>query len=62
MLSTLRWPTTIAKFLAKNRFRKEITLVIVVKLIALFLLWEFFIAHPATDPLAKPALVRHFVS
>lgn len=62
MLSLLKWPLAVTQFLSRTRFRKEITIVIIVKLIALFILWEFFITHPTVDRLTKPALVKHFVS
>ena len=54
--------SSIIQFLVQNKFRKEITLIICVKLIALFLLWGFFFSHPVSRKLNKAVLVEHFVS
>lgn len=54
--------SSLIKFFTHNRFRKEITLVILLKLIALFFLWKFFLTPIDKDILAAPALIQYFTS
>lgn len=61
MLSILR-SSTIGQFILRNSFRKEITLIIALKLLALSLLWGLFFSHPISEQLKKPKLVEHFIS
>ena len=48
--------------MTRNRFRKEITMVIILKLIALILLWKFFIPSIDSMQLTKSKLAEHFIS
>jgi len=50
------------RFFTRNVFRKDITLVMLLKIIALFLLWELFFSHPAVDQLKKSDLIQHYLS
>lgn len=50
------------KFFTRNRFRKEIVLIILIKLVALFLLWRFFLAPIDKSILTPPALLDHYVT
>jgi hypothetical protein len=59
MLSIRR--LSITKFLLRNRFRREIVLVITLKLLALLCLWGFFFSHPVSKQLNKPTLVNHYL-
>lgn len=36
-------------FLSRNQFRKEITLIILLKLLGLFAIWYLFFSHPPTS-------------
>lgn len=49
------------KFFTRNNFRKEMTLVIIVKLIAIFLLWGLFFSHRDHEQLTKNGLNEHFI-
>lgn len=60
-MSILR-TTTIVQFIGRNSFRKEITLIISLKLLALSLLWGLFFSHPLSEQLKKPKLVNHFIA
>jgi hypothetical protein len=46
----------------RNIYRKDITLVIILKLLALFLLWELFFSHPIEKDLTHDKLVRHLLN
>jgi len=50
----------IINFFLKNTFRKEITLVILVKLILLYLLWWFFFSTPFSEKLNKDELSQRY--
>jgi hypothetical protein len=52
---------TIRSFVNRTPFRKEITMVILVKLFALFLLWWLFFSHPYTNMLNPANLSAHFI-
>lgn len=60
MLRLLR-PSTIKFFMTRNRFRKEMILVICIKLFAIFLLAEFFLSLPVAEQLTTSGLAKHFV-
>lgn len=60
MLST--WRLSLIQFITRNDYRKEIAVVILLKLAALFLLWSLFFSHSDPTQLEKPNLVNHFVS
>ncbi len=42
-------------------FRKEITILLILKLFALFTLWGLFFSHPLSDQLKQSALIQHFI-
>lgn len=50
------------KFFSRTRFRKEIALVICVKLLALYLLWQFFLTPIDKTILSPPALLEHYTA
>jgi hypothetical protein len=49
------------RFFTRNVFRKDITLVILLKIIAIYLLWALFFAHPVTHQLTRPNLIQHYL-
>jgi len=51
----------VIQFFLQNRFRKEIALVILIKLIALFVLWQLFFSHPLTNTLNSATLQQHYL-
>ncbi|VVC75094.1 hypothetical protein AQUSIP_03700 [Aquicella siphonis] len=50
------------RFLSKTHYRKEITLVVALKILALFLLWGLFFSHRDPDLLKTQKLVDHYIS
>lgn len=48
------------QFFKRNAFRREMLLVITIKLLALFLLWAI-LSHPDKTLLEQPKLVEHFL-
>lgn len=42
-------------------FRKEITLAITLKIIALILIWALFFSHPISRKINREALASHFI-
>lgn len=53
---------SIRRFLSKNPFRREIAVVLVIKILALFLLWGLFFSHPDSSRLKSQNLMNHFIS
>jgi hypothetical protein len=51
----------ITKFISHNRFRKEIIIIIVLKVLAIFAIWGLFFSHPLSKQLTVPALVEHYI-
>lgn len=47
---------------APARLRKDIAWVIIIKIMALFLLWFFLFRHPLTSQLDVHALAQHYLS
>lgn len=58
MLTLLR---TSILFFAKNRYRREMLLVILLKLLGLFLLWKFCFSHPLSHTLTTDTLAKHYL-
>jgi len=54
--------SAIIQFFTRNHFRKEITIVLALKFIALILLWKLFVPHSDPQQLSTPKLVEHFIS
>ncbi len=50
------------QFITQNQFRKEIMIVIALKLAALFLLWWLFFSHPIADSLEKHDLAKRYMN
>ncbi len=48
------------QFFKRNPFRREMLLVIIIKLLALFLLWTI-LTHPDKTMLEQPKLVEHYL-
>lgn len=48
-------------FYARNTLRKEITWVIILKILALIILWKLFIAVPTVKPLQTTDVAEHFL-
>ena len=59
MLLIRRLP--IIQFITQNPYRKEIFLILFLKLVAMGLIWGFCFAHPLSEQLKKPDLIRHYV-
>jgi hypothetical protein len=55
MLKTMR--LSVIQFFSKRYLRKEITLIILIKLILLFLLWTLFVSNAHLD---KAKIINHF--
>lgn len=53
--------SNIVKFMLRNRFRREIIAVILLKILAIFIIWGLFFSHPVSRQLNKPALVDHYI-
>lgn len=53
---------TVFRFFTQNKYRKDITLAILIKLFALFVLWQLFFSHPVEETLDQPALTQHFLA
>ncbi|TAK75170.1 MAG: hypothetical protein EPO11_05760 [Gammaproteobacteria bacterium] len=53
---------TIFQFLTRNRYRKELTLVVICKLVALLLLSVLFMSFSVEAQLEKPQVVRHYMA
>lgn len=51
----------IRHFFSKNRFRKEISIVILVKLILLIALWSLSFSHPLSRYLNREKLADHYL-
>lgn len=49
------------RFFRRNVFRKEILLVILIKLAGLFILWNLFFSHPVTSALDRKALIARYL-
>jgi len=49
------------QFLMRTVYGKEILLIIVMKLLALTLLWALFFSHPTHHSLSKKELSKHFL-
>lgn len=49
-------------FFTRTRYRKDITSILLIKLIALFLLWVLFFAHPVDERLTNNQLTEWMVS
>lgn len=49
------------RFFTRNNFRKEMSIVIILKLFLLFVLWSLFFSHHDPEQLNKNNLVNHFV-
>lgn len=49
-------------FFTRTRYRKDIISVLLIKLIALFLLWMLFFAHPVDESLTKNQLTEWMVT
>ncbi|WP_114834853.1 hypothetical protein [Aquicella lusitana] len=60
MLSFLR--VSIVPFILRNRYRKEMILIIFLKILALFILWGCFFSHPVSRGLDHSQLIKHFIS
>lgn len=61
MQSIRRWP--LLRFVMRNDFRKEMTLILILKLLALLVIWGLFFSHShRKEVLEKPRLVQHFMS
>ncbi len=52
---------SVIQFFLQNKFRKEITLAILVKLLALFVLWQLFFSHPVSKQIDHAALISHYL-
>jgi hypothetical protein len=52
----------IMQFFADNRFRREMIVIISIKLFALFLIWECFFSHPLEENLKSADVAHHFIS
>lgn len=52
---------SIRQFFLRNAFRKEMTFVIVLKLVGLFLLWSLFFSHSQPNHLNQRQLIQHFI-
>jgi hypothetical protein len=51
------------QFFGRNNFRKEMTLVIILKLLALCAIWLLFFSHSNHPrPLEKATLLQHFLT
>lgn len=51
------------RFIMRNNFRKEITLILILKLLALLVIWGLFFSHSCpNDTIERPKLVDHFMS
>ncbi|HEX4044596.1 MAG TPA: hypothetical protein VHZ76_02900 [Gammaproteobacteria bacterium] len=48
-------------FLTRNMYRKHITLVVIVKLIALFALWWWCFSEPVSKTLDSEVVAEHFM-
>ena len=53
--------SSFVQFFTRNRFRKDMTFIIFLKIILLFLLWEFFFSHPVAEQLTPSLLAQHFI-
>jgi hypothetical protein len=51
---------SLRQFIKKNAFRKEIILIIVLKCVALMVIWGLFFQHPLSKQLSTQDLVRHY--
>lgn len=51
----------LSQFLSRNPYRKEISLIILLKLAGLTILWWFFFSKPVEEHLNRPALVSHYM-
>ncbi len=60
MISTIR--SNFIAFVTRNAYRKQITSVLFLKAIGLFLLWIFFFAHPVDHRLTTNQLTERFIS
>jgi hypothetical protein len=49
------------QFISRTTYRKEIMLVLALKLFLLWLLWMFFFSHPADVNLTKEEMAQHFI-
>lgn len=50
------------KFFNRNAYRKDILLVILLKLILLSLLWYCFFSHPVAETLNTEMLTAHYLT
>lgn len=58
----LRQPASLLGFFTRNPFRKDITSVIILKIILILLLWGLFFSHHDRSTLETPRLAEHFLS
>ena len=49
------------QFLKRNAFRREMAAVIVLKIVAIFILWGLFFSDANKAQLEKTSLIKHFV-
>ena len=53
---------TLLHFLTRNPYRKEISVIILLKLMGLMILWWFFFSNPVEEHLDRSQLVNHYMS
>jgi hypothetical protein len=49
-------------FFMRNRYRKDITFILLLKVIALILLWKLFFSHPVEPQIDSQALGERLMS
>lgn len=52
---------SIVQFFLRSRFRREIILILVLKVLALWVLWSFFFSHPVSKELNTMRLMDHYL-
>jgi hypothetical protein len=50
------------QFFTQNQYRKEITLVICLKVIAIFILWKLCFSHPESRSITPDKMVQRFAN
>jgi hypothetical protein len=59
----MRFPSnaTLLGFFTRNPFRKDITSVVILKIVLILLLWGLFFSHHDKKALEYPRLAEHFL-